>query len=257
VRDRDSSLGSHVLSQFAVVPRPSLLPPSTPPVPLFRASPRPGSTDWSRTRARHRSAVFPLPPSRHLHLPVETTSPTNIFAQGRKRARGRARARAESPSRVKRPVHLDALGAFVRGPIRPRLVDGHSGAVNWTVMAGITQKLYVETFPLCEEKLRKSLRPSGLGPCLSATKTRVTNICGLDYRMDICPSLSASVIALSLVNILLGRSFSFCSRRTRVIGGGSRSVSPHARHTREPSCHDDSRRSLSGRGPLRRRLPAE
>jgi len=43
VRDRDSSLGSHVLSQFAVVPRPSLLLRPRlhdPPVPLFRASVR-------------------------------------------------------------------------------------------------------------------------------------------------------------------------------------------------------------------------
>lgn len=112
VRDRDSSLGSHVLSQFAV-PRP--------PSPFF-APVLTGST--TGPRALRRRVVFPAPP-RGNHVPHE-------YFCAKKKACSRTRAHAESPSRVKRPVHLDARGPSCgpRSAVSRRWSTKWSAAVN-------------------------------------------------------------------------------------------------------------------------------
>lgn len=63
MRDRDSSLGSHVLSQFAVSPRSFFAPLSS------------GSTISSPLR----HAVFPPPASSRGSRGVETSRPPRIF----------------------------------------------------------------------------------------------------------------------------------------------------------------------------------
>lgn len=91
VRDRDSSLGSHVLSQFGV----------SPPVSFF-APLSSGSTISSPLRR----AVFPpLASSSHTPWCGNVASPTNIL---------RKNVHEDAPSRVKRRVHLNARGSSCR-----------------------------------------------------------------------------------------------------------------------------------------------
>lgn len=93
MRDRDSSLGSHVLSQFAVSPRSFFAPLSS------------GSTISSPLR---HTVFLPLASSSRF-VPWFTwcgniTSPTNILCKN---------VHEDAPSRVKRRVHLDARRLFV------------------------------------------------------------------------------------------------------------------------------------------------
>jgi hypothetical protein len=132
---RDSSFGLACLVAVCSPPS-SLSPPSLPPyppVPLFRASPPAGSTDWPRTGPGTAARFSPSPPPRHLlSIPVETTSPTNIFAQGGKRARGRARERRIAVTCEASDISTPSgpsCGAR-SGPVSSTIT---LDAVNWTV----------------------------------------------------------------------------------------------------------------------------
>lgn len=107
VRDRDSSLGSHVLSQFGV---------PLPPVPFSRLS-RPVARFLLRFVARF---SLPLPHLLTSSHGVETSRPPRIFYA--------KTCMRMAPSRVKRQIHLDARGSSCRLSDRVTLSSQLGGA---------------------------------------------------------------------------------------------------------------------------------